>query len=323
MKPPNSNHTIDSHEQEHEKKHEQVQVQEHEQAQPNAIENTAAVQKVAVKKNNNANEKIIEITHLRSQFGRTVIHDDLNLEIMRGEIFSIVGGSGSGKTVLLRQMLGLEVPKSGTVKVFGDDIHAPKADHIEYLHYRSGMLFQSGALYSALNVIENVSQPLRELGNLSEALIKDTAYLKLKMAGIGFEHAQKMPSDLSGGMIKRVALARAIALDPELLFLDEPTAGLDPESSESFVSLIQTLHQQLGLTVVMVTHDLDTLFSLSSRIAVLADKKVVTVGLPKEIIKVKHPFIETFFLGGRGRRAMMVLNEQDHQFNKKEHHEKQ
>ena len=254
-----------------------------------------------------SNEVVIEVEHLRSQFGRTVIHDDLNLHIHRGEIFSIVGGSGSGKTVLLRQILGLEIPNKGKIKVFGDDIHAPKEDNLEHLHQRSGMLFQHGALYSALNVLENVSQPLRELGHLNEALIKDIAYLKLNMAGIAFEHARKMPSDLSGGMIKRVALARAIALDPELLFLDEPTAGLDPDSSESFVSLIQSLHQQLGLTVVMVTHDLDTLFSLSSRIAVLADKKVVTIGLPKDVIEVKHPFIEKFFLGGRGQRAMAVL----------------
>ena len=259
---------------------------------------------------NNKIDDVIEIQNLRSQFGRTVIHDDLSLQVHRGEIFSIVGGSGSGKTVLLRQMLGLEIPKHGTIKVFGDNIHAPKEDHIEHLHTRSGMLFQHGALYSALNVIDNVSQPLREIGNLSETLIQDIAYLKLHMAGIAFEHAKKMPSDLSGGMIKRVALARAIALDPELLFSDEPTAGLDPDSSESFVSLIQTLRQQLGLTVVMVTHDLDTLFSLSTRIAVLADKKVVTIGLPKDVIQVKHPFIEKFFLGGRGQRAMMVLNDQ-------------
>jgi phospholipid/cholesterol/gamma-HCH transport system ATP-binding protein len=234
-----------------------------------------------------SSEVVIEVEHLRSQFGRTVIHDDLNLHIYRGEIFSIVGGSGSGKTVLLRQILGLEIPNKGKIKVFGDDIHAPKEDHLEHIHQRSGMLFQHGALYSALNVLENVSQPLRELGYLNEALIKDIAYLKLNMS--------------------RVALARAIALDPELLFLDEPTAGLDPDSSESFVSLIQSLHQQLGLTVVMVTHDLDTLFSLSSRIAVLADKKVVTIGLPKDVIEVKHPFIEKFFLGGRGQRAMTVL----------------
>nr|WP_315468868.1 ATP-binding cassette domain-containing protein [uncultured Undibacterium sp.] len=252
-------------------------------------------------------ESVIEIAHLRTQFGRTVIHDDLNLQIHRGEIFSIVGGSGSGKTVLMRQILGLEVPKSGSIRVFGEDIHAPKQQNLEHLRRRSGMLFQHGALYSALNVIENVAQPLRELGNLPESLVMDIAYLKLHMSGIGFEHAKKMPSDLSGGMIKRIALARAIALDPELLFLDEPTAGLDPDSSDGFVNLIQSLHQSLKLTVVMVTHDLDTLFALSSRIGVIADKKMIAVGSAREVTQVQHPFIQTYFLGGRGIRAMEVL----------------
>lgn len=256
------------------------------------------------------NPYVIEIDNLRSQFGRTVIHDNLHLQIKRGEIFSIVGGSGSGKTVLMRQMLGLEKPKRGTIKVFGDDIHAPREHHIAYLRQRSGMLFQHGALYSALNVIENVAQPLRELGHLPEHIILDIAYLKLHMAGIAFEHAKKMPSDLSGGMIKRIALARALALDPELLFLDEPTAGLDPDSSDSFVNLILSLHQNLSLTVVMVTHDLDTLFALSSRIGVIADKHVIALGTPEEVSQVQHPFIETYFRGGRGLRAMEVLHHQ-------------
>ncbi len=250
---------------------------------------------------------IITIEHLRSQFGRTVIHDDLNLEILRGEIFSIVGGSGSGKTVLMRQMLGLEMPKHGVIRVFGDNIHEPKEHHLEHLRRRSGMLFQHGALYSALNVIENVMQPLRELGTLTPKLIEDLAYLKLHMAGIAFEHAKKMPSDLSGGMIKRVALARAIALDPELLFLDEPTAGLDPDSSEGFVDLIRALHQELHLTVVMVTHDLDTLFALSSRIGVIADKHFIAIDTPERVAQVDHPFIETYFRGERGQRAMAAL----------------
>jgi phospholipid/cholesterol/gamma-HCH transport system ATP-binding protein len=254
-----------------------------------------------------SSDTIINIQHLRTQFGRTVIHEDLNLQIQRGEIFSIVGGSGSGKTVLMRQILGLEIPKAGVIEVFGDNIHAPKQQHLEHLRRRSGMLFQHGALYSALNVIENVAQPLRELGNLPESLIMDIAYLKLHMSGIGFEHAKKMPSDLSGGMIKRIALARAIALDPELLFLDEPTAGLDPDSSDSFVNLIQSLHQLLKLTVVMVTHDLDTLFALSSRIGVIADKKMIAIGTAREVTQVQHPFIQTYFRGGRGIRAMEVL----------------
>lgn len=252
-------------------------------------------------------EVIIDISNLRTQYGRAVIHDQLNLQVLQGEILSIVGGSGSGKTVLLRQMLGLEVPRRGSIKIYGEDLHDPRQTHLDYLRKRSGMLFQHGALYSALTVFENVAQPMRELGTLPAQLITDLVYLKLQMVGISFEHAGKMPSDLSGGMIKRIALARALALDPELLFLDEPTAGLDPDRSDSFVDLIQSLHQQLGLTVVMVTHDLDTLFALSDRIAVLAEKKVVTIGAPADVVRFQHEFIEKFFLGGRGRRAMEVL----------------
>lgn len=260
-----------------------------------------------------SSENIIEIRDLRTQFGRAVVHDQLELDVKRGEILSIVGGSGSGKTVLMRQMLGLETPRRGSIKVFGEDLHAPQAQHLDYLRKRSGMLFQHGALYSALSVFDNVAQPMRELGTLSEDLISDLVYLKLHMVDIAFEHARKMPSDLSGGMIKRIALARALALDPELLFLDEPTAGLDPDRSDSFVELILSLHQQLRLTVIMVTHDLDSLFALSSRIAVLAEKHVVTVGTPRQVVTFQHPFINGFFLGGRGLRAMEVFSPHSHQ----------
>jgi len=250
---------------------------------------------------------IIDIQGLRTQFGRTVVHDNLELQVKRGEILSIVGGSGTGKTVLMRQMLGLEKPKRGTIKVFNEDIHAQKEGHLNYLRKRSGMLFQHGALYSALSVFDNVAQPLREFGKLPEELITDLVYLKLQMVDIAFEHARKMPSDLSGGMIKRIALARALALDPQLLFLDEPTAGLDPDRSDSFVKLILSLHRQLGLTVIMVTHDLDSLFALSDRIAVLAEKRVIVIGSPQEVVAFPNPFIESFFLGGRGLRAMEVM----------------
>ncbi|MFZ6849936.1 ABC transporter ATP-binding protein [Undibacterium sp. RuRC25W] len=252
-------------------------------------------------------DNIIDIHGLRTQFGRAVVHDNLELQVRRGEILSIVGGSGTGKTVLMRQMLGLEIPKRGEINVFNENIHAPKAGHLNYLRKRSGMLFQHGALYSALSVFENVAQPLREFGKFSEELITDIVYLKLQMVDIAFEHARKMPSDLSGGMIKRIALARALALDPQLLFLDEPTAGLDPDRSDSFVQLILSLHRQLGLTVVMVTHDLDSLFALSSRIAVLAEKRVIVIGTPQEVVAFHHPFINSFFLGGRGVRAMEVM----------------
>ena len=252
---------------------------------------------------------VVEITNLWTKFGRTVVHQDLNLEIERGEILSIVGGSGTGKTVLLRQMLGLEHPARGCVKVFGEDINQASSDQLQQLRNHWGMLFQQGALYSALTVFDNVAQPMRELRVLPEALIHDAVLLKMNMVGLGPEHALKMPSDLSGGMIKRVALARALALEPKLLFLDEPTAGLDPDLSESFVALIQSLHRELGLTVVMVTHDLDTLFALSTRIAVLAEKHVIAIGPTREVIAVDHPFIKQFFLGDRGKRALAVLDE--------------
>lgn len=251
---------------------------------------------------------LVDIRNLWTRFGRAVVHQDLSLQIMPGEILSIVGSSGSGKTVLLRQMLGLERPCQGSIHVFGEDIHATDQRHLQELRNHWGMLFQHGALYSALSVFENVARPLRELRTLPEKLIRAAVLLKLDMVGITPEHALKMPSDLSGGMVKRVALARALALEPELLFLDEPTAGLDPDRSDSFVQLIRSLHRELNLTVVMVTHDLDSLFALSNRIAVLADKQVIAVGTTCEVIQVDHPFIHHFFLGERGLRALEVLN---------------
>jgi phospholipid/cholesterol/gamma-HCH transport system ATP-binding protein len=252
---------------------------------------------------------VVQIRDLWTRFGRTVVHQDLNLDIYAGEILTIVGGSGTGKTVLLRQMLGLETPARGTVTVFGQDITAAGPNELRRMRNHWGMLFQQGALYSALTVFENIALPMRELHALPEDVIGDAVLLKMNMVGLGAEHANKMPADLSGGMIKRAALARALALEPQLLFLDEPTAGLDPDLSDSFVELIQTLHAQLKLTVVMVTHDLDTLFALSSRIAVLADKHVIAVGPSCDVLQVDHPFIKQFFLGPRGQRALEVLEQ--------------
>jgi phospholipid/cholesterol/gamma-HCH transport system ATP-binding protein len=254
---------------------------------------------------------VVQIEGLWTKFGRTVVHQDLNLEIFAGEIMSIVGGSGTGKTVLLRQMLGLESPTKGMVRVFGEDVSTAQAEQLQQMRNHWGMLFQEGALYSALSVFDNIALPLRELRALPEDVIYDAVMLKMDMVGLGLEHANKMPADLSGGMVKRAALARALALEPQLLFLDEPTAGLDPDLSDAFVDLIQTLHRELKLTVVMVTHDLDTLFALSSRIAVLAEKHVIAIGPTRDVLEVDHPFIKQFFLGERGQRALEVLDERD------------
>jgi phospholipid/cholesterol/gamma-HCH transport system ATP-binding protein len=254
---------------------------------------------------------VVQIQGLWTKFGRTVVHQDLNLDIHAGEILSIVGGSGTGKTVLLRQMLGLETPTKGTVRVFGADVSTAQAEQLQQMRNHWGMLFQEGALYSALSVFDNIALPLRELRALPEDVIYDAVMLKMDMVGLGLEHANKMPADLSGGMVKRAALARALALEPQLLFLDEPTAGLDPDLSDAFVDLIQALHRELKLTVVMVTHDLDTLFALSSRIAVLAEKHVIAIGPTRDVLEVDHPFIKQFFLGERGQRALEVLDERD------------
>ncbi|MBX3616965.1 ABC transporter ATP-binding protein [Nitrosomonas sp.] len=241
-------------------------------------------------------ECIIEIESLYTRFGNHVVHRDVNLCVHRGEILTLIGGSGSGKTTLLRQMLGLEQPSQGSVKVFGNSRDDLIQNHLKSnIRNRSGVLFQQGALFSALTVFDNVALPLRELHILSEDLIRELVMIKLDMVAIEAEHADKMPAALSGGMIKRVALARALALDPELLFLDEPTAGLDPELSGSFVELVLALRSELDLTIVMVTHDLDTLVALSDRIAVLADQKVIVTDTLEQVCQFQHPFIASFF----------------------------
>ncbi|ACM31729.1 MULTISPECIES: ABC transporter ATP-binding protein [Diaphorobacter] len=249
---------------------------------------------------------VVDIRGLATVFGRGdeafTVHDDLQLTVQRGEILSLVGGSGTGKTVLLRHILGLTRPTRGSVEVLGRS--AAELVGGERASSRVGMLFQHGALFSAFNVLDNIAFALRELGTLPPALVNDAAMVKLRLAGLKPEHATRMPADLSGGMIKRVALARALIMDPPLLLLDEPTAGLDPSSSDEFCALLRELHAALGLTVIMVTHDLDTLYALSTRVAVLADRRVIVTGTPQEVARFDHPFIHHFFLGERGRRAM-------------------
>ncbi|MBS0293192.1 MAG: ATP-binding cassette domain-containing protein [Proteobacteria bacterium] len=248
---------------------------------------------------------VVEIRGLATVFGKGkqafCVHDGLELTVNRGEILSLVGGSGTGKTVLLRHILGLTQPTRGSVTVLGRPAAELGGDGASS---RVGMLFQQGALFSAFSVLDNIAFALRELGTLPPALVRDAAMVKLCLVGLKREHATRMPADLSGGMIKRAALARALIMDPPLLLLDEPTAGLDPNSSDEFCALLRELHAALGLTVIMVTHDLDTLYDLSTRVAVLADQHVITSGPPQQVAQFDHPFIHHFFLGERGRRAM-------------------
>ena len=256
-------------------------------------------------------EPIIEVRGLWSAFpvpggGQVVVHKDLDLTVDRGEVLTLVGGSGTGKTVLLRQMLGLNTPYKGSITVLGQPVSQLTRDGAAT---RVGMLFQQGALFSAFSVLDNIAFPLRETGTLPDELVREAALLKLQMVGLKATDAHKMPSELSGGMIKRVALARALIMDPPLLMLDEPTAGLDPDSSDAFVTLLRALHQELGLTVVMVTHDLDTLFELSTRVAVLADQHVIIAAPVADVLAFDHPFIQHFFLGERGQRAMELLHQ--------------
>ena len=255
---------------------------------------------------------VVKIRKLWTQFGQTVVHQDLDMDILPGQIVALVGGSGSGKTTLLRQVLGLQSPSRGSVQVFGQEMSQADRQQLQQLRSRWGMLFQHGALFSALSAFDNVALPLRELRTLPESLIREAALFKLHLVGITPEDALKRPADLSGGMIKRVALARALALEPELLLLDEPTAGLDPARSESFVQLIAGLHQAMHLTVIMVTHDLDTLLGLSTHVAVLAEKRVIAFGPPQEVAQMPHPFIEQFFQGARGQRARQYRQDVSH-----------
>jgi len=241
----------------------------------------------------------LRVTGLRTAFGKSVIHDGLDFEMRRGEILGIVGGSGTGKSVLLNTILGLKKPDGGRVEIFGYDIH--DREHQLALKRRLGVMFQGGALFSSLSVQQNVEAPLVEHTNLAPAFIRELAALKLEMAGLPADAGGKQPSELSGGMKKRAGVARAIALDPDLLFLDEPTAGLDPIGADEFDTLIRRFRDALGLSVFMITHDLDSLYANCDRVAVLADKKIAAIAPIAELEKSDHPWIKEYFGGPRAR----------------------
>lgn len=248
---------------------------------------------------------VIRLRGLKTQFGRQLIHDGLDLDVRRGEILAIVGGSGTGKSVMLRTMLGLKRPEGGRIELLGVDITAePDDETLRRLRRRLGVLFQDGALFGELSVAENVAVPLKEHTDLSAEAIEDIAALKIAMVGLPADAGPKKPSDLSGGMKKRAGLARSLALDPDILFLDEPTAGLDPIGAAAFDELIRSLQGAMGLTVVMITHDLDTLHAICDRIAVLADRKVKLIGPMSAMLASDHPWVREYFHGPRGRAAL-------------------
>ena len=245
----------------------------------------------------------IEIRGLATRFGEHVVHEGLDLTVQRAEIFALVGGSGSGKSTLLREMILLQQPDAGTVRVLGVELRDLSAADALALRQRWGVMFQHGGLFGSLTVGENVGLPLREHTGLASPLIDEIAAWKLAMTGLAPEVGAQYPAELSGGMMKRASLARALALDPELLFLDEPTAGLDPGSAAGVDELVRKLRRLFGLTIVMITHDLDLLWQLADRVAVLADGRVQGVGSMAELSKMDHPAIRPFFDGPRGRAA--------------------
>lgn len=249
-------------------------------------------------------EVVIRVRDLKVAFGDKVIMDGLDLDVMRGEILGFVGGSGQGKSVLTRTILGLVQKSRGTIEVFGEDVDTLNAAQRRVLERRFGVMFQQGALFSALTVKQNIQVPMREYLDLSPALLDEMAMVKLDLVGLKPDAADKAPSELSGGMIKRAALARALALDPEIVFLDEPTSGLDPIGAAEFDELIVTLKQTLGLTVFMVTHDLDSLYSACDRIGALADKRVIAVGPLATMLASDHPWLKAYFGGERAQARL-------------------
>jgi phospholipid/cholesterol/gamma-HCH transport system ATP-binding protein len=255
----------------------------------------------------NAQSPIISVRNVVNRFGGQIVHDGVSLDVLPGEVLGIVGGSGSGKSVLLRTMLGLHRPNSGEVLVEGHNVCSASEEELLQVKRRYGVTFQHGALFSSLTVAQNIQLPMREYFDASPQTLAALTDLRLRMVGLSSDTASKLPSQLSGGMIKRAALARALALDPALLFLDEPTAGLDPISAAGFDELVSYLHRGLKLTIVMITHDLDTLLATCSRVAVLIDRKIVVDTLD-EVMKNPHPWIQEYFHGPRARAARLSVD---------------
>jgi len=258
-------------------------------------------------------EVVISVHGLKNSFGEQIVHEGLDVEVKRGEIFGVVGGSGTGKSVLMRSIIGLQVPDEGEITVFGENTIDRDETDATNIRKRWGVLFQGGALFSTLTVAENTQVPLREFyPGLGQTLLDEIAAYKVVMTGLPPDAGPKYPAELSGGMRKRAGLARALALDPELLFLDEPTAGLDPIGAAAFDELIASLQKTMGLTVFLITHDLDTLYAICDRVAVLADQKVIAVGTIDELLALDHPWIQEYFKGPRGRAATATLEHQRH-----------
>jgi phospholipid/cholesterol/gamma-HCH transport system ATP-binding protein len=258
-----------------------------------------------------AQDIVISVRGLRNEFGNQIIHDGLDLDVRRGEILGVVGGSGTGKSVLMRSIIGLQQPAAGSISVFDENLLDDDTAGDVDVRRRWGVLFQGGALFSTLTVAENVQVPLREFyGDIRPQLLDEIARTKVQLSGLPAEAAAKYPSELSGGMKKRAGLARALAMDPELLFLDEPTAGLDPIGAANFDTLTRELKETLGLTVFLITHDLDSLYAICDRVAVLADKRVIAIGTIDELVATKHPWIQEYFSGPRGRAANPALRHQ-------------
>jgi phospholipid/cholesterol/gamma-HCH transport system ATP-binding protein len=248
-------------------------------------------------------EAVIRVRGLRNQFGTHVVHDDLDLDVYRGEILGVVGGSGTGKSVLLRSIAGLQQPAAGSVRMLSTDMEKTTEAERARLSDRVGVMFQDGALFSSLTVRENVEVPLGNIEGLDPATREALARLKISLSGLPWLAGDKYPSELSGGMRKRAGLARALALDPEIVFLDEPTAGLDPIGAAAFDELIRNLSRTLGLTVFLVTHDLDTLYAVCDRIAVLSQKRVLATGTLDDMLEVDDPWVQDYFKGPRARAA--------------------